>query len=127
MHELVAAFRRRGWRLQGPEHRDGEGERHDYGEWDVKVLAHANRLTAQVAEHKEKLRFEKFAAKWKEAHNQRLGCFDMSMFWARGCSLEILQSHYSEVTVSEIYVRVPRLHQYRHPTAINTIYGMLSS
>ena len=38
--ELVAALRRRGRRLQGPEHRDGQGERHDYGEGYVEVLAH---------------------------------------------------------------------------------------
>ena len=29
-----------GRRLQGPQHRDGQGERHDYGEGDVEVLAH---------------------------------------------------------------------------------------
>ena len=40
VHQLVAALRRRGRRLQGPEHRDGQGERHDYGEGDVEVLAH---------------------------------------------------------------------------------------
>ena len=40
MHELVAALRRWGRRLQGPEHRDGQGERHDYGEENVEVLAH---------------------------------------------------------------------------------------
>ena len=32
-------------RLQGPEHRDGQGERDDYCEGDVEVLAHALRLT----------------------------------------------------------------------------------
>ena len=32
-----------GWRLQGPEHRDGQGERHDYGEGYVEVLAHLQR------------------------------------------------------------------------------------
>ena len=37
--ELVASLRRRGRRLQGPEHRDGEAERHDYGEGNVEVLA----------------------------------------------------------------------------------------
>ena len=52
VHELVAALRRRGRRLQGPEHRDTQGERHDYGEGDVEVLAHANRLTASGAEDK---------------------------------------------------------------------------
>ena len=31
MHELVAALGRRGRRLQGPEHRDGQGERHGDG------------------------------------------------------------------------------------------------
>ena len=44
VHEFVAALRRRGRRLQGPEHRDTQGERHDYGEGDVEVLAHANRV-----------------------------------------------------------------------------------
>ena len=29
VHELVAALRRRGRRLHWPEHRDGQGERHD--------------------------------------------------------------------------------------------------
>jgi len=29
VHELVAALRRRGRRLQGPEHRDGQNSRHD--------------------------------------------------------------------------------------------------
>ena len=40
MYELVAALRRRRWRLQGPEHCDGQGERHYYGEENVEVLAH---------------------------------------------------------------------------------------
>ena len=31
VHELVAALRRWGRRLHGPEHRDGQGERHNYG------------------------------------------------------------------------------------------------
>ena len=31
VHELVAALGRGGRRLQGPEHRNGQGERHDYG------------------------------------------------------------------------------------------------
>ena len=39
MHELVAALRRRGRRLQGPEHRDGKGERHGECQGDVEVLA----------------------------------------------------------------------------------------
>jgi len=55
VHELVAAIRRRGRRLRGPEHRDTQGERHNYGEGDVEVLAHTIGLTALVAEHKEKL------------------------------------------------------------------------
>jgi len=38
--ELVAALRRRGRRLQRPEHRDGKGERHGERERDVEVLAH---------------------------------------------------------------------------------------
>ena len=40
VHKLVAALRRWGRRLQGPEHRDGQGERHDYGEENIEVLAH---------------------------------------------------------------------------------------
>ena len=40
VYELVAALRRRWWRLQGPEHRDCQGDCHDYGEGDVEVLAH---------------------------------------------------------------------------------------
>ena len=35
VHQFVAALGRRGRRLQGPEHRDGQGERHDYGEENV--------------------------------------------------------------------------------------------
>ena len=35
MHQLVAALGCRGRRLQGPEHCDGQGERHDYGEENV--------------------------------------------------------------------------------------------
>ena len=31
VHQLVAALRCRGRRLQGPEHREGQSERHDYG------------------------------------------------------------------------------------------------
>ena len=31
VHELVAALRRRGRRFNGPEHRDGQGERHNDG------------------------------------------------------------------------------------------------
>ena len=40
MYELVAALRRRRWRLQGPEHRDGQGEGHCERQGDVEVLAH---------------------------------------------------------------------------------------
>ena len=40
VYQLVAALRRRRWRLQGPEHRDGQGERHNNGEEAVEVLAH---------------------------------------------------------------------------------------
>ena len=40
VHELVAALRRRGRLVQWPEHRDSQGERHDYGEENVEVLAH---------------------------------------------------------------------------------------
>ena len=40
VHQLVAALGRRGRRLQGPEGSDGQGECHNYGEGDVKVLAH---------------------------------------------------------------------------------------
>ena len=41
MHKFVAALRRWGRRLQGSEHRDGQGERRDYGEENVEVLAHS--------------------------------------------------------------------------------------
>ena len=74
--ELVAALRRRGRRLQGLEHRNGEGQRHDNGEGDVEVLAHKNRLTALGAEYKEKLSRLGFAVKAKEAHNQGVGGSD---------------------------------------------------
>ena len=40
VHELVAALRRRGRRLQRPEQRDGQGERHDDCKRYVEVLAH---------------------------------------------------------------------------------------
>ena len=40
VHKLVAALRRWGRHLQGPEHRDGQGERRDNGEENVEVLAH---------------------------------------------------------------------------------------
>jgi hypothetical protein len=50
VHELVAALRRRGRRLQGPEHRDGQGERHDYGEGDVEVLAHPSGCIGQAVQ-----------------------------------------------------------------------------
>ena len=40
VHQLVAALRRRGRRLQGPKHRDGQGERHGDCQGDVEVLAH---------------------------------------------------------------------------------------
>ena len=40
VHQLVASLRRRGLSLQWPEHRDGQGERHNEGEGDVEVLAH---------------------------------------------------------------------------------------
>ena len=40
VHQLIAALRRWGRRLQGPEHRDGQSERHNNGEGDVEVLAH---------------------------------------------------------------------------------------
>ena len=38
VHQLVAAPRRR--RLQGPEHREGQDERHNCSEGDVEVLTH---------------------------------------------------------------------------------------
>ena len=44
VHELVAALRCRGRRLQGPEHRNGQGERHDDCKRYVEVLAHAPRF-----------------------------------------------------------------------------------
>ena len=40
VHQFVASLGRWGWRLQGPEHRDGQGERHGDCKWNVKVLAH---------------------------------------------------------------------------------------
>ena len=40
VYQLVAALRRRGWRLQGPEHRDGQGERHGDCKRNVEVLSH---------------------------------------------------------------------------------------
>ena len=40
VNELVAALRRGGWRLQGPEHCDGQGERHGDCKRNVEVLAH---------------------------------------------------------------------------------------
>lgn len=40
VHQLVAPLRCR--RLHGPEHRDGQGERHDYGEGDVEILTHSS-------------------------------------------------------------------------------------
>ena len=40
VYELVTALRRWGWRLQGPEHCDGQGKRHGDGQRDVEVLAH---------------------------------------------------------------------------------------
>ena len=55
VHELVAALGRRGRRLQGPEHRDTQGERHDYGQGDVEVLAHANRVSVPGTERKWRL------------------------------------------------------------------------
>ena len=76
MHELVAALGRWGRRLQGPEHRDTQGERHNYGEGDVEVLSHATRLTALGAERKQMLSPGVCAAKAKEAHNQGLGGSD---------------------------------------------------
>ena len=76
MHQLVAALWRRGWRVKRPEHRDGEGERHDYGEGDVEVLAHSNRLSAMGAERKWKLSLVGFANKAKGAVNQGLGGSD---------------------------------------------------
>jgi len=76
VHELVAALRRRGRRVQGPEHRDGQGERDDYGEGDVEVLAHAIGLTALGAEHKQKLSLRIFAVKAKAMLNQGVGGSD---------------------------------------------------
>ena len=40
VHELVASLRRWGRCLQGPEHRDGQGERHNKRQGDIQVLAH---------------------------------------------------------------------------------------
>ena len=40
VHQLVASLRRWGRCLQWPQHRDGQGERHDKRQGDVEVLAH---------------------------------------------------------------------------------------
>lgn len=40
VHQLVASLRRRRRLVHGPEHRDGQGERHGDREGDVEVLAH---------------------------------------------------------------------------------------
>ena len=63
MHELVASLRRWGRRLQGPEHRDTQGERHGERQGDVEVLANSHRLKALGKEHKGKLSFGSFAVK----------------------------------------------------------------
>ena len=76
MHQLVAALRRRGRRLQRPEHRDGQGERHGDCKRNVEVLAHANRLTAPGTERKWNLSLGGFAAKMKAAHKQGVGGSD---------------------------------------------------
>ena len=76
VHQLVASLRRGGRRLQGPEHRDGQGERHHYGEGDVEVLAHAIGLTALGAERKWKLSPLWFAVKVKDTQNQGVGGSD---------------------------------------------------
>ena len=72
VHELVAAL----WRFHWPEHgdgqRDGHGERQEY----VEIFAHANRLKALEAEHKEKPRIGCFAVKVKGTLNQQLGGSD---------------------------------------------------
>ena len=86
MHQLVGALWRRGRRLQRPEHRDTQGERHDYGEGDVEVLAHATRLTAPGPEHKWKLLLGGFAAKVKGAPNQWVGGSDKVDFQEDDCS-----------------------------------------
>jgi hypothetical protein len=44
VYELVAALRRRGRSLQGPKHRDPQGERHGERQGDVEILAHGNRV-----------------------------------------------------------------------------------
>ena len=82
MHEFVAALGRWGRRLQGPEHRDTQGDRHNEGEGDVEVLAHAYGLTALGLEHKEKHRFGRLAAKHKGSPNQGVGGSDKHIFWA---------------------------------------------
>ena len=40
VHQLIASFRRRGRLIHWPEHRDGQGERHNNGKENVEVLAH---------------------------------------------------------------------------------------
>ena len=50
MDELVAALQRRGWRLHGPEHRHGQGERHGERQGDVEVLAHSPGCIGQAVQ-----------------------------------------------------------------------------
>jgi len=76
VYQLVTALRRRGRRLQWPEHRDTQSERDDCCEGDVEVFAHATRLTALCQEHKEKLCFDIFAVKAKVVPNQGVGGSD---------------------------------------------------
>ena len=80
MHDFVTPIRRWRRRLQGPEHRDTQGERHDNGEGDVEVLSHAIGLTASGAEHKWKLSPGVCAVKAKGAVNQGVGGSDKPIF-----------------------------------------------
>jgi hypothetical protein len=76
VHKFVGAIRRWGWLIDRPEHGHGENCGHNQSEGDIEILAHANRLMALSSEHKEKLRFWRFAVKAKEASNQGLGGSD---------------------------------------------------
>ena len=50
MHQLVAALGCRRRLVHGPEHRDGQGERHDKRQGDVEVLAHPPGCTGLLAQ-----------------------------------------------------------------------------
>jgi len=76
----------------GPEHGDGQGERHGGGQGYVEVLAHATRLTALGTERKQMLSQGIFAAKQKEASNQGVGGSDKGQGVSRLLKVEFSQS-----------------------------------